>query len=158
MKDGAAINEYSGSGVGYYQMTTDKGFRWSSSVGYLNAIFKRDNVDILCNTMVRRAVVEEGASEEADRPLQTSGIEVVEKNGNVQKVELNLEENKSAEVIIAAGTMNSPQLLQVSGLGKDAPELAVGGKMHRVLPGVGENLQDHLQIRKPKTPPKNVRI
>lgn len=127
-------SDYNGSdqeGVGYFQLTLDKGRRCSSAAAYLTPNKNRKNLTVLTNTQVK------SLSFEGERVV---GINAVKGSGDV-------EIKARHEVILSAGAIGSPQILMLSGIG-DAEELgAVGISAKKHLPGVGKNLQDHLQAR-----------
>jgi choline dehydrogenase len=118
-------------GVGYYQLFTKQGWRCSTATGYLRPAEKRPNVEVQCDAHATR-IVFEGARAVAVRYRQ----------GGVER-----EARAAREVILAAGTLQSPQLLQLSGVGPADLLRSLGIPVLRELPGVGENLQDHLQLR-----------
>lgn len=125
------FNSLNQEGVGYYQLTTHKGLRCSSAVAYLNPIKHRKNLHILTNAQVSKVIFDQ---------TRAAGIEFL-RDGKINHI------YASNEVILSAGSIQSPQLLQLSGIG-DARLL----NQHQVpvvhhLPGVGQNLQDHLQYR-----------
>jgi len=118
-------------GVGYFQLTADKGRRCSTAVAYLNPAKKRKNLHILTNTQVEKIIIENGRAS-AVNVIQNSTPKII---------------NARKEIILSAGAIGSPQILMLSGIG-DPKEL----KKHNInvvknLPGVGKNLQDHLQAR-----------
>jgi choline dehydrogenase len=118
-------------GAGYYQLTTRRGFRCSTAVAYLRPARARKNLAIETNARVLR--------------LEFDGRRargVAFRQGGRDRTA-----TARREVIVAAGAMQSPQLLQLSGIGP--PELlrALGIPVVHALEGVGENLQDHLQVR-----------
>ncbi|MCB1800344.1 MAG: choline dehydrogenase [Gammaproteobacteria bacterium] len=126
--------DYNGAvqeGVSYFQQTAHKGFRWSTAKGFLRPVRKRPNLKVLIKAQTTRVLFED------DRAV---GIEFV-KDGKLQVVRAN------REVILSAGAIGSPQILQLSGVGPGAVLEKVGVPLVRDLPGVGQNLQDHLQIR-----------
>ena len=118
-------------GAGYYQLTTHRGWRVSAAKAYLKPARRRPNLAIRTEAQAtgielqgRRAVgvrYREGGSERRARAR--------------------------AEVLLCAGAIQSPQLLQLSGIGPAPLLQAHGVPLAHELPGVGENLQDHLQIR-----------
>jgi choline dehydrogenase len=118
-------------GAGYYQLTTRRGRRCSTAVAYLRPARDRGNLRVETSAHATRVVVEQG---------RATGVsyrqEGVDKTVTARR-----------EVILAAGALQSPQLLQLSGIGP--PELlqSLGIAVQHGLPGVGENLQDHLQAR-----------
>ena len=118
-------------GAGYYQLTASKGRRCSSAVGYLKPIKKRENLKIQTDSHVIRVLFDGN---------RASGIEYRRK-GSAQAV------HASRSVILSAGALGSPQLLMLSGIGNGnfLGEFQIPVRKH--LAGVGENLQDHLQIR-----------
>lgn len=119
------------AGSGYFQMTTFKGVRMSGAKAFLAQARRRPNLKILSEATTTRVLFE------GDRAV---GIEYI-KGGQVGRA------LASAEVIVCAGAIQSPQLLQLSGLG-DAALLEQHGIRPVVsLAGVGMNLQDHLQVR-----------
>ena len=118
-------------GVGYYQLFTRHGWRCSASVAYLKPARKRANVKVETNALASRILFE---------GRRATGVEFVQ--GGVTHTA-----RARCEVLVAAGAFQSPQLLQLSGVGP-APRLqAQGIGVVHDLPGVGENLQDHVQYR-----------
>jgi choline dehydrogenase len=127
----ADFNGASQEGVGYYQLTTRHGLRCSTAAGYLRQARHRANLTVLTNAHVTRIVVE---------GRRATGV--VFRQGDREATVA-----AHREVIVAAGALQSPQLLQLSGIGP--PSLLQSFRIpviHR-LDGVGENLQDHLQVR-----------
>lgn len=118
-------------GVGYYQLTMKNGLRCSSATAYLRPARGRKNLTILTHAMTRRIAVTDG---------RACGVEI-ERDGQRQTVEAR------REIILAAGAIGSPQILQLSGIGPGALLQGLGIDVLMDLPGVGENLQDHLQAR-----------
>jgi len=125
------FNNLEQEGVGYYQLTTHKGFRCSTAVAYLRPAKRRPNLSILTNTHACKVIFD---------GKKAIGVEVIQ--NNVRKI---IQANK--EVLLSAGAILSPQLLQLSGIGpaKLLEEFHI--PVIKDLPGVGENLQDHLQFR-----------
>ena len=127
-------NDYNGAsqeGVGYFQQTAHKGFRWSTARGFLRPAMKRSNVSVETRAHTTRILFEDS---------RAVGVEYLKK-GKLYEIRVN------KEVILSAGAIGSPQILQLSGIG--AKELLDKHQIPVVkeLPGVGQNLQDHLQIR-----------
>ena len=118
-------------GVGYYQLFTDRGWRCSTAVAYLKPARGRRNLSVETNAHATRVLVE-GA--------RATGVEY-RQGGETKRVQA------GREVILAAGALQSPQLLQLSGIGPGPLLQSFGIPVIRDLPGVGENLQDHLQLR-----------
>lgn len=127
--------DYNGAdqeGVGFFQLTSRKGFRCSSAVAYLNPVKSRENLTILTNAQVDKLEFD---------GRQVTGVTYTDKSGRAQTVKAR------KEVILCGGAINSPQLLMLSGIG-DAQQLNEHGiEVLHDLPGVGKNMQDHLQAR-----------
>ncbi|ATG40068.1 choline dehydrogenase [Phaeobacter piscinae] len=116
-------------GFGPMEMTVHKGQRWSAANAYLKPALKRDNCEML-RALARKVVIEDG---------RAVGVEV-ERGGKIEVI------RAKAEVILAASSLNSPKLLMLSGIGP-AKHLAEHGIEVVVdRPGVGQNLQDHLEF------------
>ena len=122
-------------GNAYFQMNQRNGKRWSAVRAFLDPIKGRSNLTILTEASVREICFD-------DNPIEPTATGVkVRHDGHEQLFHAN------NEVILAAGAIASPQLLQLSGIG--ASEVLHKHDIQTLieLPGVGENLQDHLQIR-----------
>ena len=117
-------------GFGAMEMTVHKGIRWSAANAYLKPAMKRGNVKLITRAFAHRVILE---------GKRAVGVEY-DVGGQLRQVKAR------REVIIAASSINSPKLLQMSGIG--APEVlkAAGIDVAHALPGVGENLHDHLEI------------
>ena len=127
-------DDYNGAqqeGIGYFQQTAHNGFRCSSAKAFLKPARKRSNLTIITNAQTHRVLVK-------DR--QAFGIEY-EHNGVINKA------LAGREVVLSAGAIGSPQILQCSGIGEGAHLQSLGIEVLHDLHGVGKNLQDHLQIR-----------
>ncbi|EPJ44287.1 MAG: glucose-methanol-choline oxidoreductase [Osedax symbiont Rs2] len=120
------FNGASQQGVGFYQTTTHNGRRWSSAEGFLREAEKRPNLKIMTETRVARVLFE---------GTRTTGVEL--EGGH--KIAA------SGEVILCAGAIETPRLLQLSGIGESAHLQSHGISVVSDLPGVGENYQDHLE-------------
>lgn len=118
-------------GVGYFQLTAHKGRRCSTAVAYLKGIKNRANLTILTHAMATRIGFENGRAHTVD---------IKQKD-----VPRTLKANR--EVILCGGAINSPQLLQLSGIGPGQLLQDNGIDVIADSPDVGRNLQDHLQIR-----------
>lgn len=118
-------------GVGYYQLTTRNGRRCSTAVAYLRPARDRANLRIETGAHAMAVLFEGG---------RACGVRY-RQDGQVRTL------RARREVILCAGALQSPQLLQLSGVGPAALLRRFGIGVVRDLPGVGENLQDHLQIR-----------
>ena len=121
------FNGNSQEGTGYYQATTYRGRRRSTAIAYLRPVRNRSSLHVKTNALVKRILFE---------GKRAVGVEY----GNGEKA-------RAREVILAAGAFNSPQLLELSGVG-DGPRLQSHGipVVHHA-PQVGERLQDHFYVR-----------
>ena len=117
-------------GFGEMEMTVRKGTRWSAARAYLRPALKRRNVTLITRALARRIVLE---------GKRAVGVEY-SRRGRVHTV------RAAREVIVAASAFNSPKLLELSGIGDESRLKAAGIAPVHHLPGVGENLQDHLEI------------
>lgn len=127
-------NDFNGPtqlGAGYYQLTIDKGRRSSSAVAYLRPALRRKNLHVSTNALVTKLLINNN---------RVYGVEIL-KNG--------LRSNSCAhkEVLLCAGAINTPQILQLSGIGDEKLLRELNIKVAHHLPGVGSNLQDHYQVR-----------
>jgi choline dehydrogenase len=121
-------------GFGPMHMTVKNGVRWSTANAYLRPALSRPNLTVVTHALVHKVLL----SAESDNKKAT-GIRY-ERKGKIIEVQAN------REVILSAGSIGSPHLLQLSGIGaKDTLEKA-GIECQHDLPGVGENLQDHLEF------------
>lgn len=119
-------------GAGYYQLTTHRGWRCSTAKAYLTpAVKRRPNLRIETEAMAGRLLFD-----------GTRAAGVTYRQGGELKTA-----RCRGEVLLSAGSLQSPQLLQLSGIGPRALLDRFGIPVQHELPGVGENLQDHLQIR-----------
>jgi choline dehydrogenase len=118
-------------GAGYFQLTEKNGRRWSTAVGYLRQARRRHNLAIVSNALASRVLFS---------GRRTVGVQYLQ-HGVMRTA------YADAEVIVAGGAFNSPQLLQLSGLGPAKVLRDLGIEVIADLPGVGADLQDHLQIR-----------
>lgn len=123
-------------GAGYFQLTARRGFRCSTAVAYLRPARKRKNLQIITHAHVERLLFGNGNSRE------TKGIGFSVK-GRPHHATL----KPGGEVVLSAGAIGSPQILQLSGIGPGPLLQSVEIPVRHELKGVGENLQDHLQIR-----------
>ncbi len=118
-------------GVGYYQLNTRRGFRCSTAVAYLRPARKRPNLTVETNAHATRIAFDGRRARAVTYRKQGRDVTVA----------------ANREVIVAAGALQSPQLLQLSGIGPFALLRQFGIPLVHELAGVGENLQDHLQAR-----------
>ena len=116
-------------GFGPMEMTVYKGRRWSAANAYLKPALKRDNCTMI-RALARKVVIEEG---------RAVGVEV-ERGGQIEVIRADV------EVILAASSLNSPKLLMLSGIGPAAHLAEHGIEVIADRPGVGQNLQDHLDF------------
>lgn len=124
-------------GVGYFQQTARKGFRCSSAKAFLNPIKKtRQNLEIITHAHTTGLIFD------PSNPKRVIGVSYTNK-GDAHAVHL----REGGEVILSAGAIGSPQILEVSGIGRGDVLTTAGVDVRHELNGVGECLQDHLQIR-----------
>ncbi|MEM0922843.1 MAG: GMC family oxidoreductase N-terminal domain-containing protein [Pseudomonadota bacterium] len=122
-------------GVAPFQLTMRRGLRCSSARAYLGPARRRQNLTLYTGAQTQRVVIEDG---------KAIGIEIAHGRGALERREL---VRARREVILSAGSIGSPQILMLSGIGAGADLTETGIKVERDLPGVGKNLQDHLQAR-----------
>ncbi|MDE1554226.1 MULTISPECIES: GMC family oxidoreductase [Comamonas] len=124
-------------GVGYFEVNQKDGWRWNTAKAFLRPkCYGRPNFEMWTMAQATRLVVER----QADGALRCTGVKVWTGDELAQLT-------ATEEVIVCAGAVNSPQLLQLSGIGPAEVLHQAGIPVTRDLPGVGANLQDHLQIR-----------
>ncbi len=123
-------------GAGYFQLTTRKGWRCSTATAYLKPIRRRRNLDIVTDAHVERLLFDGEAAN------AVTGVQYLEKT-TPRRAEL----KPGGELILSAGAIGSPQILQLSGIGPGSVLSRAGVPVLREMAGVGGNLQDHLQIR-----------
>ena len=129
----AEFNRGDNFGNAYFQMNQRGGRRWSGTKAFLRPILSRPNLTVRTDAQVRRITVERG-----DAGPRATGVELV---GSDEKLVAR------RAVLLAAGAIGSPQILQLSGIGPGALLQSHGIEVAHDLPGVGENLHDHLQVR-----------
>ena len=131
------FNRGTNEGVGYFQVNQKSGWRWNTAKAFLRpACTGRPNFTLWTGAQVARLQI----GRQPDGSLRCTGAVVV-KDGQQLQVQA------AREVLLCAGSIGSPQLLQLSGLGPEALLRQHGIEVLADLPGVGGNLQDHLQIR-----------
>lgn len=118
-------------GVGYFQTTARNGRRCSTAVGYLRPARKRPNLRVETHAQAMQVLFD---------GKRACGV-VFSQHGQTRRAEA------GGEVILCGGAINSPQLLELSGIGKGALLREQGIAVRHDAPDVGENLQDHLQVR-----------
>ena len=127
------MNGYQQEGFGAMDMTVRKGRRWSTAMAYLRPAMQRPNVTLHTGAKASKLLFEGPAG-----APRATGIEVM-RQGEVKQF------RALREVILCGGAINSPQLLQLSGIGNPDELRALDINMVSPLRGVGENLQDHLE-------------
>ncbi len=115
-------------GFGMYQVTQRGGMRGSAAVSYLHGAMERDNLTVEANALTKRLVIENG---------RCTGV-------TYQKDDAEHTANAAREVILSAGAFGSPQILMLSGIGPKDHLTSLGIAVVKDLPGVGQNLQDHI--------------
>ena len=125
------FNKGDNFGCGYFQVTEKKGFRCSAAVGYLRPIKNRKNLKIITNAHVKSINFNK---------KKAVGISYWQDNQLVKV-------NSKREIILSAGSIGSPHLLQVSGVGDPSKIKNYGIEVVHNAPGVGKNLQDHIMMR-----------
>jgi len=123
------FNTGDNEGVGYFKVNQKNGWRQSAARAFLRPAMRRANLQVRTGVHVRRVVIEDG---------RATGLEVVA-DGHPEVL-------RGGQIVLAAGAIGSPQILQLSGIGPAALLQGLGIEVLRDAP-VGENLQDHLQIR-----------
>jgi choline dehydrogenase len=124
------VNGYRQEGFAPFDRNIRRGRRHSASRAYLQPVKDRPNLKIISRALTTRILFE---------GKRAVGVEYLARNGNAHNV-------YGGEIIACGGSINSPQLLQLSGIGNAAELGALGIKVVHDLPGVGENLQDHLEV------------
>ena len=126
----ADYNAEQQEGFGPMHMTVKNGVRWSTANAYLRPAMKRSNLTVVTHALVHKVLLE-------DKKAIGVRYQVKDKVTDVLC-------NK--EVLLSAGSIGSPHILQLSGIGKAETLKEAGIEQHHELPGVGENLQDHLEF------------
>ncbi|MDP2007660.1 MAG: GMC family oxidoreductase N-terminal domain-containing protein [Rubrivivax sp.] len=126
------FNRGSNEGVGYFEVNQKRGVRWNTSKAFYRPVRGRPNLTLWAHTLTTRVLLD---------GQRAVGVEV--QAGEHAPVQV----RATREVVLCAGAVGTPQLLQLSGIGPGALLHEHGIAVQHDLPGVGENLQDHLQIR-----------
>ena len=126
----ADFNGPTQEGVGLYQVTQKNGLRHSSAAAFLAPVRGRNNLTVLTQTLTERVLIERN---------RAVGVQVRTRGASPKRIE-------AGRVVLSGGTINSPQLLLLSGIGPADHLRDIGIPVVRDLPAVGENLQDHLDI------------
>ncbi|WP_433496344.1 choline dehydrogenase [Sphaerimonospora sp. CA-214678] len=124
------VNGYRQEGFAPFDRNIRSGRRLSAARAYLHPVMNRPNLKVVTRAFVTKVVFEGG---------RAVGVDFSFRGGPVRRV-------RAGEVILCGGSINTPQLLQLSGLGNAAELEALGVDVVHHLPGVGENLQDHLEV------------
>jgi choline dehydrogenase len=131
------FNTGSNEGVGYFEVNQKNGWRWNTAKAFLRpTCYGRPNFEMWTNAQVSRLVIET----QPDGTKRCTGVQVWDGREMVTA-------SAAREVVLSAGSIGSPQILQLSGIGPAALLQRHGIEVAQDLPGVGANLQDHLQIR-----------
>ncbi len=128
----ADFNTGNNEGCSYFHVNQKSGWRWNTSKGFLRPVQGRANLAVMTNAMVHRLVLD---------GKQVVGVELQHDKDGRRVV------RAARQVILSAGAIGSPQILQLSGIGPGGLLRGLGIEVRHDLPGVGDNLQDHLQIR-----------
>ena len=132
------FNRGNNEGVGYFEVNQRKGLRWNTAKAFLRpTCYGRPNFEMWTGSHVQRLTLTR-----IDGQLHCSGATVLTPHGP-EIVTL----KEGGELLLAAGAIGSPQILQLSGLGPGGLLQGLGVEIKQDMPGVGANLQDHLQIR-----------
>jgi choline dehydrogenase len=129
------FNRGDNSGVGYFEVNQKRGIRWNASKAFLRPALSRPNLTVVTGAQVRRLTFD---------GKRCTGV-AYRAGDDAAAVERVV--SARVEVVLAAGAVNSPQLLELSGIGNAARLQRLGIEVVHDLRGVGENLQDHLQLR-----------
>ena len=129
----ADFNRGSNEGVGYFEVNQKQGVRWNTSKAFLRPARGRANLTVWTSHQATRLLMQ---------GQRVTGVELQPLGGGAPVQAL-----AAREVALCAGAVGTPQLLQLSGIGAGSLMQEQGLVLRHELPGVGENLQDHLQIR-----------
>ena len=124
------VNGYQQEGFAAFDRNVKRGRRFSAARAYLHPVKRRRNLKVQCRALATKLITE---------GKTVVGVEYSLPFGRNKSV-------RAKEVILCGGAFNSPQLLQVSGIGNETDLRSVGITPVHHLPGVGENLQDHLEV------------
>ncbi|AYG58063.1 GMC family oxidoreductase [Rhizobium jaguaris] len=127
----ADFNRGNNEGSGYFDVNQRSGVRWNTAKAFLQPALKQGNLTVLTKAQVRRLLVEEDA---------VTGVEF-QHNGMTKRA------YADKETVLSAGSIGSPQILELSGIGRGEILSQAGIGVVREIKAVGENLQDHLQLR-----------
>jgi choline dehydrogenase len=145
VRHGVDINGNPQEGAGYFLQSANDGFRCSSAVAHLNRTHERKNLDVIVTTVVSKVILNENEGSPSNR--RAIGISLVTSNNDATTDIMLDQKHPRNEIILSAGAIGSPHILQMSGIGQENISKKIGVKHNISLPGVGQNLQDHLQLR-----------
>jgi choline dehydrogenase len=132
------FNRGSNEGIGYFEVNQKNGWRWNTAKAFLRpTCYERMNMEMWTGAQVSQLILEP-----TEQGIRCTGAQVIRGDTN-ERVNV----SATREVILCAGAIGSPQILELSGIGQGARLHALGITPQHELKGVGENLQDHLQIR-----------
>ncbi len=123
------VNGYRQEGFAAFDRNIKRGRRWSAAQAYLHPVMHRPNLDVITRAFVNRVIFD---------GTRATGVEYSHR-GQTRVA-------NGATVVLCGGAINTPQLLQLSGVGAAGELAALGMDVRHDLPGVGENLQDHLEV------------
>ena len=125
------FNEGNNFGVSYFKVNQNSGFRWNTVKAFISPIKNRKNLHIISKCEVNKLILQN---------TKVKGVEV-KRNGKIEEIFVN------KEIVLSAGSIGSPKILELSGIGnpKLLSDLGIETKVKSI--NVGENLQDHLQLR-----------
>ncbi len=127
----ADFNDGDNEGSGFFEVNQERGVRWNTASGFLRPALKRPNLRLELEAETERLILE---------GRRVRGL--VYRQGGARR-----EAFADAEILLAAGAINSPKILELSGIGQPERLAGLGIEAAYASPGVGENLMDHLQIR-----------
>jgi choline dehydrogenase len=127
----ADFNDGNNEGSGFFEVNQKRGLRWNAAKGFLRPALRRPNLRLVTHALTQSLIIE---------GKRVAGVRYL--RDGVQH-----EASADGEVLLAAGSINSPKLLELSGVGRPSVLQGIGVDVVHESPGVGENLQDHLQIR-----------
>jgi choline dehydrogenase len=125
------FNRGNNEGCGYFHVNQQSGVRWNTAKGFLHPVSHRPNLKVETHALVERLVLD---------GKRVTGVTLRQK-GMQRTIDA------TREVVLAAGAIGSPQILQLSGIGPGSVLSPLGIEVRHEIKGVGENLQDHLQVR-----------
>ena len=129
------FNQGDNAGCGYFEVNQKRGIRWNTAKAFLKPVAARGNLTIMTGCHVERLIIEATDQGKVCRGVEFTG------GGRAWRADA------TSETLLTAGAVGSPQILQLSGIGPAGALNELGIVPLVDLPGVGENLQDHLQIR-----------